>query len=339
MTAEGKRPRTGGPTLVRDAAEGAAQHALAIWNPEQLQIVKDLICPGASDDELKLFALHCARTGLDPFSRQTYGIVRWRNVQKPDGTWHRVAKLAIQNAIDGLRLIAERTGKYGGQLGPLWCGPDGAWREVWLETAYPSAAKVAVVRLDWQQPLWTVARWDSYVQSFKDKQGQWVVSDMWNRMPDLMLAKVAESLALRKAFPQELSNVYSEDEMAQADRYAPPVRTADDAGAVIDGKAERVEPRAAPDGRPKAAPAVVDWFERNWANGIARARAIGVDPLPDPPDPATASRSDLEAACNALMDLIERRGRERVDEPTDRLDDDEGDDEDEAADVDPDEPF
>lgn len=194
--------------------------ALAVggWDRQQIDVIKTLICPGASDSELQLFGQVCQRTGLDPFARQIYGIMRSQNVKQGD-KWQTIEKLSIQTSIDGFRLIAERSGKYGGQAGPLWCGQDGVWRDVWLSNEYPAAAKVGVIRTDWREPLWSTARWDSYVQTF-NKNGQQVVGNMWAKMPDVMLAKVAESLALRRAFPAELSGLYTSEEMAQADRGA-----------------------------------------------------------------------------------------------------------------------
>ena len=168
-------------------------NSITVWTPEQTQLISSTIAPGCSADELRLFAYACQRTGLDPFSKQIYAI-------------RRSGRMTIQAGIDGLRAIAERTGELDGSS-TEWCGPDGQWQDVWLDSKPPAAAKTTIYRKGSQHPFVGVARFADY------NAGQ----GLWSKMPAAMIAKCSEALALRRAFPANLSGVYGTDEMQQAD--------------------------------------------------------------------------------------------------------------------------
>lgn len=182
-----------------------------------LDTLKATIAQDLTNDELALFAAVCERTGLDPFAKQIYGIKRTTR-RKVNGQWIEEGHLTIQTAIDGYRLIAERSGLYGGQDPAEWCGPDGTWTDVWLSSDPPVAARVAVYRKDVARPFVGVARFDAYADRWPAKDGQTVgdLRNLWKTMPDGQIAKCAEALALRKAFPNDLSGIYTTEEMEQA---------------------------------------------------------------------------------------------------------------------------
>lgn len=178
-----------------------------VLSPEQARLIRRTITAHLSDDEHELFLEAAQRSGLDPFARHIYPLRK----TVYDGT-RKESKLTIEATIDGLRLSAERTGKYTGQLGPEWCGPDGVWRDIWTCEEPPVAARVGILRSDFAEPVWGKAVYSEFVQLERGMPTQF-----WANMPSNQIAKCAEALAFRKAFPREFSGLYTPEEMAQAD--------------------------------------------------------------------------------------------------------------------------
>ena len=190
----------------------AAPISRITFSPDQVDLIKRTICKGGTDDELALFLGQCQRTGLDPFAKQIHAVKRWNSKERRE-------EMSIQVGIDGFRLIADRhrddngNRDYTGQVGPYWCGEDGIWKDVWLSKEPPSASKVGILRSGFPEPVFGVALFRSYAQVTKEGS----LTRFWAQMGEVMIAKVAEALALRKAFPQDLSGLYTSDEMAQAE--------------------------------------------------------------------------------------------------------------------------
>lgn len=181
-----------------------------------LTLVSEIVLGRDKDGNLRPFAdlalllYQAKRMGLDPLAKQIYGVYRW---DTNSGKY----KMSIQVGIDGLRATAHGTQLYAGSDDAIYTEANGK----------PKTATVTVYKLNEKtgerMPTTATARWEEYVQI--NKKGE--PMGMWGRMPYLMLAKCAESLALRKAFPTELSGVYSDAEMpadgAITDLDLPPV--------------------------------------------------------------------------------------------------------------------
>jgi len=158
------------------------------WSKEQLDIVKRTIAPNLTDDELAIFAHICHRVRLDPFAKQIYAIKRG-------------GKMCIQTGIDGFRLVAERSGKY---------APGGDTEFMYDDNKRLTGAKVFVKKLT-PDGTWHQISATAVLSEYNTHQG------LWGKMPHVMIEKCAEARALRRAFPADLSGLYSEEEMEQAD--------------------------------------------------------------------------------------------------------------------------
>lgn len=205
-----------------EVAQANGHGTLITFDQEKLDLIKRTVLKPvnrmATDDELALLAHQAERTGLDPLARQIYGIFRFD--KRVGGE-----VMTIQVGIDGFRAIAQRSGKYLGQTPVFWADGDLNWTEVWTKPGNPLAAKVGVYMKGREEPTWAVAKFSSYNAG----------GPLWKSMPDQMIGKCAEALALRKAFPAELSGLYIPEEMEQADAVTVDQSDAPDAE-VVDGE-------------------------------------------------------------------------------------------------------
>jgi phage recombination protein Bet len=158
------------------------------WTREQIETIKQTVARGANDAQLALFLQTCRSRGLDPFVKQVYFT--------PQG---------IIVSIDGLRAIAERTGCYA--PGPTRYEYDDAKA---LVAAYVTVRKNV-------SGTWFDIEESAFYEEYRG------TSPIWKKMPRVMLAKCAESRALRRSFSSELSGVYSAEELDQAQRDERPV--------------------------------------------------------------------------------------------------------------------
>lgn len=196
------------------------------YSAQQLALIQRTVAADCNNDEFNLFVEVSRRLGLDPFRRQIHAVVYSKN--NPEKR-----KMSIITGIDGFRAIAARRGDYR----PDEASPEIVYKEDLKDPATnPLGIEKAIYRaykMD-SAGAWHaipgVAFWDEYAPvreiwernpetNKKAPTGRFELDkgSTWGRMPRLMIAKCAEAQALRKGWPEDLSGVYSEEEMARVE--------------------------------------------------------------------------------------------------------------------------
>ena len=142
------------------------------------------------------FIQACRRTGLDPTAKQIYAALI-------GGKW------TILTGVDGFRVVAQRSGQYTGQTPIQWTADGVTWVDAWLPELQggkkgdkPAAARIGILRKGFTEPLMQVVTWAEFGKS----------SGNWNDRPAHMLAIRAETHALRRAFPNDFSGLYTPED-------------------------------------------------------------------------------------------------------------------------------
>jgi phage recombination protein Bet len=185
-----------------------------------LALIRRTVAADTTDDEFNLFISYCKALRLDPRRRQIYALVYSKQNPKK-------RRMSIIVAIDGFRAIAARSGCYR----PDEEEPRYEFDAALIGKTNPTGlVKVSVKVWQFSHGQWhattAVAYWDEYCplrdEWIEDdtgkrcRSGRKVVEGKWAAMPRLMLAKVAEALALRRAWPDDFSGVYSEEEVERS---------------------------------------------------------------------------------------------------------------------------
>jgi hypothetical protein len=172
------------PEDVALAVEASGQTVTAA----QVRVLQRTICAKFSIEQLQLYLTICHRKGVDPFT-EAYGF--------PNNE----GGLAFGLRIDGMRSLAMRTGDYiRREVELLLVGEGDHKGEVY-------GAVARIWRKGMEAPVVEEALFSEYKRA----------GFGWEKYPETMIRKVAESKALRAAFPDALAGVYEPSEI-QDDR-------------------------------------------------------------------------------------------------------------------------
>ncbi|MBS1861909.1 MAG: recombinase RecT [Actinobacteria bacterium] len=278
--------------------DGAKHDVLRYREAVKAKMKKYVVGPGGvservrpDEKEVDQFLLECRIYDLEPLVGQIYAV--WEN-----GTMHAVA------TIDGMRLLAERTELYEGQSDPEWCDSEGNWTDYWSGEDTPIAARVRVHRKGTKVPTTGTANWHDFAPL-----GDAGADSLWNKVggkPAHMLSIRAEALALRKAFPAQLSGLYTAEELG----ISLAAIGGEEGGAAAAVAADVPPAPAPPHGAPPVAPAPPAPAPPSAPDGPgAEAPSVIVDAAEGQPSGAPARPATRRTLAQTLADG--RYGRQR----------------------------
>ena len=184
-------------TLYDRASTLSAGNSLK-FSPDQFSLIKAQCARDFTDDEFLFFAQFATAKGLNPLAKEIYA-------------WKQQGKIIFVTSIDGFRKKAGESGRYNGRTAPEWMNDAGVWHTAWIGNKPPVACRVGVRMAGVTEPTYATVMMREFGKD----------TPTWKAMPAHMLSKVAESHALRAAFPDQLSGLHEEGEAVDAAPFSP----------------------------------------------------------------------------------------------------------------------
>jgi len=192
------------------------------YTEQELAAIREEYAKGASDAQFTLFISECRQRRLIPGVHVVFQVRAASEYDPITNSKNRVFKATKITTINALRLLAVRTKEYQGQQEPLYVYLDDSGQPTRTSIGVPLpkddvtplipwAVKVGAYRAGFKEPLIATARFDAYAVVKRDG----TLTDMWARRAPEQLAKCAEALALRMAFPEELGDLYIAEEFKE----------------------------------------------------------------------------------------------------------------------------
>jgi phage recombination protein Bet len=192
--------------------------------PSGWKTLVEAIYPNAkSIDSIVLALSYCKARGLDPFKRPIHIVPMWSTRGGPDGTGGYVE--SIWPGIAELRTTAFRTKNYAGcdeaefgrSIDKTFTGRvknKGNWEDKSITLSFPEWCRITVYRDLGGRICKFVGPKVKWLEAYAAIGRSDLPNEMWETRPEGQIEKCAEAAALRKAFPEELGNELTADEMS-----------------------------------------------------------------------------------------------------------------------------